>query len=60
MIVTVRRWTSIALPRFLTRTKTKQSNVSERQGEPQKQNSFLESYSKMIEYQVDLMFKDLT
>ena len=58
MIVTVRRWTSIALPRLSTRSKTKQIKVSEQKQEPQKQNGFLESFEKMFEHQVNLAFKE--
>ena len=58
MIVTVRRWTSIALPRLTARVKTRQSTVSEHKQEPAKQDSFLESFNKMVEHQVNLMFKD--
>jgi len=58
MIVTVRRWTSIALPRLTARSKTSQSKVSEQIREPKKQHSFLETYNKMFEYQVNLMYKD--
>jgi len=58
MIVTVRRWTSIALPRLTARTKVSKSQVSEHKEKPQKQLSFLETYNKMFEHQVNLMFKD--
>ncbi len=58
MIVTVRRWTSIALPRLTARAKTSQSKVSEQKQEPQKQHGFLETYNRMFEHQVNLMFKD--
>jgi len=56
MIVTVRRWTSIALPRLRAGSKEK-SKVSETR-RPEKQDGFLETYSKMFEHQVNLMFKD--
>ena len=55
MIVTVRRWTSIALPRL--RAGKAKSKVSETR-RPEKQDGFLETYSKMFEHQVNLMFKD--
>ena len=57
MIVTVRRWTSIALPRFNVLSKMKQSNKSPN-AEPEKQDGFLDTYNKMFEHQVNLMFKD--
>ncbi len=58
MIVTVRRWTSIALPRFTARAKASQSQVSELNQEPEKQHGFLDTYNRMFEHQVNLMFKD--
>jgi hypothetical protein len=58
MIVTVRRWTSIALPRLAARNKVSQSQVTEQNQEPEKQISFLDTYQRMFEHQVNLMFKD--
>ncbi len=57
MIVTVRRWTSIALPRFNALSKIKQSNKSQ-DTEPKEQHSFLNTYNRMFEHQVNLMFRD--
>ena len=58
MIVTVRRWTSIALPRLTARSKSTEMKVSEKNQESPKQYGFLETYNKMFEHQVNLMFKD--
>ena len=58
MIVTVRRWTSIALPRLKARVKPSKSQVSEQKQEPMKSPGFLETYNKMFEHQVNLMFKE--
>jgi hypothetical protein len=58
MIVTVRRWTSIALPRLKARSKSIKNKVSEKNQESPKQKGFLETYSNMFEHQVNLMFKD--
>ena len=58
MIVTVRRWTSIALPRLKARAKSSQNKASEKNRERVKQESFLGTYQKMFEHQVNLMFKD--
>jgi hypothetical protein len=58
MIVTVRRWTSIALPRLSARSKTSQSKVTEQNQAPQEQNGFLDTYNRMFEHQVNLMFRD--
>ena len=58
MIVTVRRWTSLALPRLKARSKSNISKVTGQNEAREKQTSFLDTYSKMFEYQVNLMFKD--
>jgi uncharacterized protein YnzC (UPF0291/DUF896 family) len=57
MIVTVRRWTSIALPRINLLSKTSKSNKSQN-AEPTEQHSFLNTYNRMFEHQVNLMFRD--
>jgi len=57
MIVTVRRWTSIALPRLRV-GRAKQSKVAEQHQAPEKQIGFLESFDRMFEHQVHLMFKE--
>ncbi len=58
MIVTVRRWTSVALPRLKRVAKVSQSKASEQKQGPKKRQGFFESYSNMFEHQVNLMFKD--
>lgn len=57
MIVTVRRWTSLALPRISAKSKAEQSNRSQIQ-EPKSHVGFLDTYNRMFEHQVNLMFKD--
>ena len=58
MIVSVRRWTSLALPRLSARSKANKSQASEQYRETTKQEGFLDTYNKMFEFQVNLMFKD--
>jgi hypothetical protein len=57
MIVTVRRWTSLALPRITAKSKVEKSNKSQVQ-EPRSHDGFLNTYHKMFEHQVNLMFKE--
>lgn len=57
MIVTVRRWTSLALPRLSARSKEKKQ-ISSTVKESSKREGFLDTYHKMFEHQINLMFKD--
>lgn len=58
MIVTVRRWTSLALPRLRARVKSTTSEAPTKRQAPVPERTFLESFHKMYEHQVNLMFKD--
>ncbi len=58
MIVSVRRWTSITLPRIARRAKLNRSNEPKVSLEQEKPAGFLESYNRMFEHQVGLMFKE--
>jgi hypothetical protein len=58
MIVTVRRWTSIALPRLARRGKTARLESPSKSQNQEKRQGFLDTYNKMFEHQVSLMFKD--
>jgi len=58
MIVSVRRWTSIALPRLARRAKAGRRLSLAKNMNREKQPGILESYHKMFEHQVNLMFKD--
>ena len=58
MIVTVRRWTSIALPRLKARQRAMRVKASKKEQTPEKQQGFIESFERMFEHQVNLMFRD--
>lgn len=58
MIVTVRRWTSIALPRLWARDRTGEPAALGKERESRKSPGFLEAYQQMFEHQVSLVFKE--
>lgn len=58
MIVTVRRWTNIALPRLARRAKSVRIAVPKTKEARPARPGFLETFNKMFEHQVNLMFKD--
>jgi|GEM_PF-2243541 len=58
MIVSVRRWTSIALPRIARRAQSSRQELPKAEHNQAKPIRFFEAYNNMLEHQVGLMFKD--